>query len=209
MAGLHEASWVTTVPGTAAADAFNVRDYRAILSLAEGKNHIGVDTWTGDDDELRNFLLAVTEVVESKVGPCVRRTVTQRVADTQRQDHRPEPAPRHLRHLGHVRVDRRAVLDHRAARRRRRRGHRHRPVRRHAVLVGTLGRRLRRRPGRRTGAAHPRRQGTAPPPVGNPARPAPGTRTRRRRQFTTSAGWAFTVPNKVLELLSDDMTPAI
>ena len=41
MAGLHEASWVTTVPGTAAADAFNVRDYRAILSLAEGKTHLG------------------------------------------------------------------------------------------------------------------------------------------------------------------------
>jgi hypothetical protein len=27
--------------------------------------------------------------------------------------------------------------------------------------------------------------------------------------FTTSSGWAFSVPNRVLELLADDMTPAI
>ena len=80
MAGLHKAAWLTTVPGTAAADAFNVRAYNAILSLAEAKTHLGANpaTWTADDDELRNFLQAVTEVVESKVGPCVRRTVTQR-----------------------------------------------------------------------------------------------------------------------------------
>jgi hypothetical protein len=27
--------------------------------------------------------------------------------------------------------------------------------------------------------------------------------------FTTSAGWAFSIPNRVLEMLADDMTPAI
>ncbi len=82
-AGLHKTAWQTTVPGTAATDYFNVRDFRSILSLAEGKLHLtggDISKWTADDDELRNFLAAVTEAVESKVGPCVRRTVTQRVA---------------------------------------------------------------------------------------------------------------------------------
>jgi hypothetical protein len=83
-AGLHKAAWQTTNPGTAAADYFNVRAYAAILSLDEAKTHLSgasVLPWTGDDDELRNFLAAVTEVIESKVGACVRRTVTQRVSE--------------------------------------------------------------------------------------------------------------------------------
>lgn len=84
-AGLHKAAWTTTSPGTAGTDYFNVRQFASILSLAEAKAHLSSGpsavTWTGDDDELRNFLAAVTEVVESKVGPCVRRTVTQRIAD--------------------------------------------------------------------------------------------------------------------------------
>ena len=83
-AGLHKAAWLTTSPGTAATDYFSVRDFASILSLAEAKGHLSagpVTTWTGNDDELRNFLQAVTEAVESKVGPCVRRSVTQRVND--------------------------------------------------------------------------------------------------------------------------------
>jgi hypothetical protein len=83
-AGLHKTAWQTTSPGTAATDYFNVRNFASIISLAEGKAHLSggpAAAWTGDDDELRNFLHAVTEVIESKVGPCVRRTVTQRIAD--------------------------------------------------------------------------------------------------------------------------------
>jgi hypothetical protein len=82
-AGLHKAAWLTTGPGTAATDYFNVRAFASILSLAEAKAHLSagsVTSWTIDDDELRNFLAAVTEVIESKAGPCVRRTITQRVA---------------------------------------------------------------------------------------------------------------------------------
>jgi len=81
--GLHKVSWQTTGPGTAAVDYFNVRAFASILSLAEAKLHLSAgpgSTWTSDDDELRNFLQAVTEVVEAKVGPCVRRTTVQRVA---------------------------------------------------------------------------------------------------------------------------------
>jgi hypothetical protein len=83
-AGLHKAAWQTTSPGTAAADYFNVRDFRSVISLAEAKNHLtggSPDAWTDDDDELRNFLQASTEVVESKVGACVRRTVTERITE--------------------------------------------------------------------------------------------------------------------------------
>ena len=59
---------------------FNVRQYAALISLTEAKAHLG-GVGPSDDDELRNFIAAATEVVESKVGPCARRTVTQRVAE--------------------------------------------------------------------------------------------------------------------------------
>jgi hypothetical protein len=87
-AGLHKAAWQTTGPGTAATDYFNVRSFVSVLSLAEAKAHLvsgpagSAATWTGDDDELRNFLQAVTEVIESKVGICVQRTFTQRVTES-------------------------------------------------------------------------------------------------------------------------------
>jgi len=77
-AGLHKVAWVTGTPGTAAVDYFSVRDFISILSVAEAKAHLNI-TSTADDDELRNFLQAATEVVEAKIGPCVRRSVTERV----------------------------------------------------------------------------------------------------------------------------------
>ena len=209
MAGLHEASWVTTVPGTAAADAFNVRDYRAILSLAEGKNHIGEDTWTGDDDELRNFLMAVTEVVESKVGPCVRRTVTQRVSSTQARtivlNQPPVISVTSVTSVwtgGPSWTTAQLVVDGDAG----------------TVtpqlgaspfwygpwdVVHVVGRTIvaeRHIHGAKELLRHlwetQRGQLQAPALGGG-------------ETFTTSAGWAFSIPNKVLELLSDDMTPAI
>jgi hypothetical protein len=80
-AGLHKAAWVTSTPGTAAVDYFSVRDFISIISTAEAKAHLNQSSSTPvtDDDELRNFLMAATEVVESKIGPCVRRSVTERV----------------------------------------------------------------------------------------------------------------------------------
>ena len=61
---------------------FNVRSYAALFSLAEAKAHLnGVNPSGADDDELRNFIIAATEVVESKVGPCARRTITQRITE--------------------------------------------------------------------------------------------------------------------------------
>ncbi len=77
-AGRYSWAAVTATPNTAWGDAFNVRAYASLLSLAEAKTHLNI-TGTGDDDELRNFLAAATELIESKVGVCVRRTFTDRV----------------------------------------------------------------------------------------------------------------------------------
>ena len=79
-AGLWKFAWLTTAPGTSTVDYVNARDFISIISLAEAKAHLDM-TATADDDELRNFLQAATELVESKVGPCVRRTVTERVTE--------------------------------------------------------------------------------------------------------------------------------
>jgi uncharacterized phiE125 gp8 family phage protein len=78
-AGRYQWAAVTTVPNTSWGDTFNVRAYASLISLAEAKAHLNI-TGTASDDELRNFLSAATELIETKVGPCVRRTVTSRIA---------------------------------------------------------------------------------------------------------------------------------
>lgn len=77
-AGLHKAAWTVTGPGTAATDYFSVRSFISIISLAEAKDHLNITRAT-DDSELRRFMMASTELVESKAGMCVRRAFTDRV----------------------------------------------------------------------------------------------------------------------------------
>jgi hypothetical protein len=71
---------VTTSPNTAYQDVFEVRESvsPALLSLADAKAHLNITTTTYDD-ELREYLEAATKIVESYVGPVVRRTYTRRV----------------------------------------------------------------------------------------------------------------------------------
>lgn len=71
---------VTTVPNTAYQDVFDVRESvsPSLLSLADAKAHLN-ETGTANDDELREFLEASAEIVESYLGPVVRRTHTARV----------------------------------------------------------------------------------------------------------------------------------
>jgi len=71
---------VTTSPNTAYQDTFVVRGSvsPALLSLADAKSHLNITTTTYDD-ELREFIEAATEIVESYVGPVVSRTHTARV----------------------------------------------------------------------------------------------------------------------------------
>lgn len=75
-------SWraVTTIPNTAYQDVFEVRETvsPSLLSLADAKAHLNLTTTT-HDDELREYLEAATEIVESYIGPVARRTRTARV----------------------------------------------------------------------------------------------------------------------------------
>jgi hypothetical protein len=87
-------TWTTTGPGTAPLpDVANVRGGTPLAGLAEVKAHLG-KTSTTDDDELAAFMLAATELVESKVGACTRTPYTERVYDHEGQpglqlSHRP------------------------------------------------------------------------------------------------------------------------
>lgn len=75
-AGLHKAAWVTTGPGTAATDYFSVRQFVSVISIAEAKEHLNKKlTASATDSELRRFMMAATELVESKAGTCVIRPV--------------------------------------------------------------------------------------------------------------------------------------
>jgi hypothetical protein len=78
--GRHAWRFVATTPNTAYEDTFNVRETEspALLSLADAKAHLNI-TSTTNDDELREYLEAATEIVESYTGPIVRRTHTARV----------------------------------------------------------------------------------------------------------------------------------
>jgi hypothetical protein len=78
--GRHAWRFVTTTPNTAYQDVFIVRESvsPALLSLADAKAHLNVSTTT-HDDEIREYLEAATEIVESYIGPVVRRTHTSRV----------------------------------------------------------------------------------------------------------------------------------
>lgn len=80
--GVYAWRSVTTVPNTAYQDAFVVRGAvsTSLMSLANAKAHLNIaDSVTTYDAELREYLEAATEVVESYVGPVVRRTHTARV----------------------------------------------------------------------------------------------------------------------------------
>lgn len=78
MAGRHAVRWVFTTPNAAFTDIFDVRpaDPGYILSVADAKRHLNLVLDT-DDEELRQHLEALTDYVENKVGPCVRRTVSE------------------------------------------------------------------------------------------------------------------------------------
>jgi len=78
--GVYAWRAVTTVPNTAYQDVFVVRGAvsPALLSLADAKAHLNITTTT-HDDEIREYLEAATEIVESYIGPVVRRVYTSRV----------------------------------------------------------------------------------------------------------------------------------
>jgi hypothetical protein len=79
-AGRHEVRWVSTGPGSAYTDVFDVRSASPgyIVSLAELKEHFNIPaTDTSHDAELPQYAASATEVVEALVGPVARRTVVE------------------------------------------------------------------------------------------------------------------------------------
>lgn len=73
---------VTTVPTTSYADVFEVRTQvsPALMSLADAKRSLNIPaTTTTYDDELREYMEAVTRVVEDFIGPVVIRSYTRRL----------------------------------------------------------------------------------------------------------------------------------
>lgn len=87
VAGRHVARWLLTFSGGATAAYTEIVDVApaadiGIISLADAKAHLNIPaTSTGDDEELRAWISATTAVVEFEVGPCLRRTYTQRVGN--------------------------------------------------------------------------------------------------------------------------------
>jgi len=81
-ASRHTALWTTTAPITTGTLAFNVTPATsgAIFSIAVAKKYLNEDmTTTINDEEIAEFVDVVTEIVESKVGAVIPRTLVERV----------------------------------------------------------------------------------------------------------------------------------
>lgn len=80
VAGRITFRWLTTSPSTAYTDEISVApaDPGFIVSLAEAKAHLG-KTNTIDDEELRSVIASATTNIEARIGPVVRRSITERV----------------------------------------------------------------------------------------------------------------------------------
>ncbi len=207
-AGLYKFAWVTAGPGTAPAPEYvTVRDFISLISLSEAKAHLNSPGTTADD-ELRNFMQAATEVVEARGGPTIRRQVTDTVSDGQLVLAVPRFPVLSVQSVTSIwpggpawTADQLQVLD--AA----------------AGLIGqstmtafwwgpwnvayTVGRVMPLEKHLQACKEQLRhlwetQRGAQPPSV-----------LAGEEVFTSTAGWSFSVPRRVLELLEDEMTPAI
>lgn len=81
-AGRHVARWVTTGPAGADEEPFEVAQLwseAGIISRAEAKKQLNIDPGnTDDDDEIDDFIRALTDPLERIVGSVVRRTYTEK-----------------------------------------------------------------------------------------------------------------------------------
>lgn len=74
-AGTHTVRWTSTDPATALVDLLDARPAapRYLVSLATMKRHLNL-TGTDDDEELRGYIEAATDVAERHLGTTVVRT---------------------------------------------------------------------------------------------------------------------------------------
>lgn len=80
--GPHTVAWNTTAPITADTSSFYIdpATYPGIFPLSEAKTYLNEPlTDETNDDDIERFLFAVTEIVESKVGPVIPKTYMERV----------------------------------------------------------------------------------------------------------------------------------
>jgi hypothetical protein len=212
-AGLHKASWVTTGPGTAATDYFSVRQFASVISLSEAKDHLNITRALPDGGaELRRFMMAATEVVESKAGACVVRAVADEFipgtcARQLRLPSGPVPSATSVTSIASLRANGPSwatgdlIVNPRAGTVQAQdcRGFWGGP----RQWSGTAGRPV--IPERLEHAAKEQlrhlweTQRGAQPPA-----PLQGEET-----FTTAAGWTFSVPRRVLEMLEADMDQVV
>jgi hypothetical protein len=70
--GRHTVSITSTGPVTAYKDVFDVADFSsgAILSLSDAKRQLNI-SGSGDDNEIRKYILATTSIIEGYVGATV------------------------------------------------------------------------------------------------------------------------------------------
>lgn len=80
--GRHIARWLTTSPGGADEESFSVAEQwseAGIISRAEAKQQLNIDPDnTDDDEEIDDFIRALTDPIERIVGSVVRRTYTEK-----------------------------------------------------------------------------------------------------------------------------------
>lgn len=212
-AGLHKAAWVTSGPATAAVDYFSVRQYVSIISLAEAKEHLNKKLGaSAADGELRRFMMAATEVIESKAGTCVMRPITGEFipGDWRRLIRLPSaPVPTaasvtsvaSLRAGGPSWLPADLIVNPRAGtcQTADRRGFWGGPWQ----WSGTAGRpvvpeRLEHAVKEQLRHLWETQRGAQPPHL-----------LQGDEAFTTSAGWTFSVPRRVLELLEPDIIPVV
>ena len=83
LVGHYTVAWRATGANLSAyADSYNVEpaDWRGIVPLAEVRAKLefrNPDAANAKDEELRSYILAATDFIESRIGPVVRRTITE------------------------------------------------------------------------------------------------------------------------------------
>jgi hypothetical protein len=77
--GRHSGTVTASVGSTVRVQAFefDAVQSRAIVSLADARAHLNMSATT-NDEELRRFVEAATDFIEGKIGPVVRRTITNK-----------------------------------------------------------------------------------------------------------------------------------
>lgn len=78
-AGLHKFAWTTSSPPTANTDWVTCREFVSLISRQEAKDHLNFKDATDDEEELSRFMMAATEVVQAKGGQTIRSVFTDEI----------------------------------------------------------------------------------------------------------------------------------